>query len=106
MSLWQTDHVWKFEELNRRWTGVLLIYVWCSNLKRWKGPRVYIRTLGQSTAYMAAYSDFRLVLKVTPQYGDGMATRLPYSRCSYLCRKPTEVGQVSLEWRSIVLTLR
>ncbi len=35
----------------------------CSNLKRWEGPRVYIRTLGQSTAYMAAYSDFRLVPK-------------------------------------------
>ncbi len=26
---------------------------------------MYIRTLGQSTAYMATYSDFRLVPKVT-----------------------------------------
>ncbi len=43
----------------------------CSNLKRWEGPRVYIRTLGQSTAYMAAYCDFRLVSKV--MHGDGMA---------------------------------
>ncbi len=33
-------------------------------------------------------------------------TWLPYSRCSYLCRKPTEAGQLSLESRSIALTLR
>ncbi len=43
----------------------------CSNLKRWEGPRVYIRILGQSTAYMAAYSDFRIVPKV--MHGDQMA---------------------------------
>ncbi len=57
----------------------------CSNLKRWEGPRVrvYIRTLGQSTAYMATYSDFRLVPKVTVTE---WPTWLPYSRCSYLCR--------------------
>ncbi len=32
---------------------------------------MYIRTLWQSTAYMAAYSDFQLVPKV--MHGDGMA---------------------------------
>ncbi len=64
---------------------------------------MYIRTLGQSTAYMAAYSDFRLVRKVTVTE---WPTWLSYSRCSYFCRKPTEVGQVSLDWRSIALTLR
>ncbi len=53
------------------WSGVLLNVLLCSNLKRWEGPRVDIRTLGQSTAYMAAYSDFRLVPKVL--HGDGMA---------------------------------
>ncbi len=31
----------------------------CSNLKQWEGPRVYIYTFGQSTAYMAGFSDFR-----------------------------------------------
>ncbi len=41
----------------------------CSNLKRWGGPSVYIRTLGHSTAYMATYSDFRLVPKVNGRHG-------------------------------------
>ncbi len=59
----------------KNWVGAKLVLMvdWstievrCSNLKRWEGPRVYIHTyilprtytLGQSTAYMAAYSDFR-----------------------------------------------
>ncbi len=64
---------------------------------------MYIYTLGQSTAYMAAYSDFRLVPKVAVTE---WPTWLPYSRCSYLRRWPTEAGQVSLEWRSSVLTMR
>ncbi len=35
-----------------------------------------------------------------------LRTWLSYTLCcSYLCRKPTEAGQVSLEWRSTVLTL-
>ncbi len=33
-------------------------------------------------------------------------TWLPYLYYSYLCRKLTEMGQVSLEWRSTALTLR
>ncbi len=52
MSSWQSDQVWK-----NYIDGVLLNYVLqCSNLKQWDGPR---DTLGQSTAYMAMYSDFR-----------------------------------------------
>ncbi len=33
-------------------------------------------------------------------------TWLPYSCCSYLCGKSTEMGQVSLEWRSTSLVPR
>ncbi len=46
----------------------------CSNLKRWEGPSVYIRTLGQSTAYMATYRDFRLVPKVNGRHAHVVAT--------------------------------
>ncbi len=41
----------------------------CSNLKRWEGPSVYIRTLGYGAEYMASYSEFRLVQKVNGRHG-------------------------------------
>ncbi len=92
MLSWQFDQVWKFEELSRcKVSSDGGLEGDCSNLKR------------QTTAYMVAYSDFRLVPKVTVTE---WPTWLPYSRCSYLCRKPTEAGKLSLEWRSISLTLR
>ncbi len=69
----------------------------CSNLKRWEGPSMNTGT-EYSLAYMAAYSDFRLVPKVTVTE---WPTWLPYSRYSYLCRKPKR--QDKYHWSREVL---
>ncbi len=88
MSSWQSDQVWKFElnlVLMVDWSTIEL---WC---KAVGGAKCVHWAWGRVTVYMAAYSE----VTVTE-----WPTWLPYSHCSYLCRKPAEAGQVSLEWRS------
>ncbi len=82
--------------------------LWCSNLRLWEGPAC---TFGYKVVlYMYVYVAFMSVSM--DMYGNGKVTVterptwLPYSSCSYLCRKPTEMGQVPLEWRNTALTLR
>ncbi len=58
------------------------------------GPRVYMALC--SPIYVSAP---KVMVTEWPK-------SLPYSSSSYRCRKPTEAGQVSLEWRSTALTLR
>ncbi len=63
--------------------------LWCSNLKQWRAKRVHWGT------------EFTLLcVSGHPVYTSvsGRADMAPYSRCGYPSRKPTEVGQVSLEW--------
>ncbi len=90
MSSWQFDQVWKFEaSLASATPGVAYAMLLpslppslpagmpaCRPTARSGQGCTQARTLGQSTAYMAVYSDFRLVPKVTVME---WPTWLPYS---------------------------